>query len=191
MSLFVRSRWRRGRSEGIGPWGWGGRATATTEVATLHCSKLSSDYFVLTRGGGVSSFFLRVVLILVLLTRGSPILFSLLCLTCPSASLTRPRPQFPPILFSKQVCKTQFSCRLTSHLIARWSMLSLFSSSLLRSVHNFSLYFSLTLPLSLSQSSACHFFSSTNNSFFLLHSRQRSWRGDKWFNKNYVILDLP
>lgn len=89
------------------------------------------------------------------------------------------RPQFPPILFSKQVCKTQFSCRLTSHLIARWSMLSLFSSSLLRSVHNFSLYFSLTLPLSLSQSSACHFFSSTNNSFFLLHSRQRSWRGDK------------
>lgn len=31
------------------------------------------------------------------------------------------RPQFPPILFSKQVCKTQFSRRLTSHLIARWS----------------------------------------------------------------------
>lgn len=128
---------------------------------------------------GVSSFFLRVVLILALLTRGSPILFSLLCLTCPPASLTRPRPQFPPILFSKQVCKTQFSCRLTSHLIARWSMLSLFSSSLLRSVHNFSLYFSLTPPPSLSQSSACHFFSSTNNSFFRLHSRQRSWRGDK------------
>lgn len=37
---------------------------------------------------------------------------------------TSPRPQFPPILFSKQVCKTQFSRRLTSHLIARWNTVS-------------------------------------------------------------------
>lgn len=85
-----------------------------------------------------------------LLTRGPPILFSLLCLTCLPASLTRPRPQFPPILFSKQVCKTQFSCRLTSHLIARWSILSLFSSSLLRSIYNRTFHFSRSFTLSFS-----------------------------------------
>lgn len=99
---------------------------------------------------GVSSFFLLVVLSSwpSPLTRGPPILFSLLCLTCSPASLTRPRPQFPPILFSKQVCKTQFSCKLTSHLIARWSMPSLFSSPLLRSIH-FS-FFSHSFALSFS-----------------------------------------
>lgn len=106
---------------------------------------------------GVSSFFLLVVLSSwpSPLTRGPPILFSLLCLTCSPTSLTRPRPQFPPILFSKQVCKTQFSYKLTSHLIARWSMPSLFLSPLLRSIHF--LFFSHLL-LFLSQSSACHFF---------------------------------
>lgn len=63
-----------------------------------------------------------------LLTRGSLFLSSLLCLTltCLPAS---PRPQFPPILFLKQVCKTQFSRGLTSHLIARWSTVSLLSFS--------------------------------------------------------------
>jgi len=87
-----------------------------------------------------------------LLTRDPTILFSLLCLTCLPASLTRPRPQFPPILFSKQVCKTQFSCRLTSHLIARWRV-SLFASLFILLIS-----LSLSFSLSLSQLSACHFF---------------------------------
>lgn len=149
----------------------GGGGTATTEVATLHCSKLSSDYFALTRRG-------RDFLLLLppplppssssswssLLTRGSLILSSLLCLTCLP---TRPRPQFPPILFSKQVCKTQFSRRLTSHLIARWSTISplLLFLFILPTIVAF-IFFLFVYRVS--------FFSYTNNSISLLHSRRQS-----------------
>jgi len=97
---------------------------------------------------GSLPFFLLVVLILVLSSNTWPNHPSLPYLL---ACKPHPRPQFPPILFSKQVCKTQFSCRLTSHLIARWTMLSLFSSSLLRSTHNYGPHFSLFRSLFLNQ----------------------------------------
>lgn len=105
---------------------------ATTEVATLHCSKLSSDYFVLTRGKDALPFSSSSS------PSPSPSYVVLISVLSPNAWLTHPffpplpypylptspRPQFPPILFSKQVCKTQFSRRLTSHLIARWNTVS-------------------------------------------------------------------
>lgn len=125
MSLFVRSKVETTREEGSG----GGNRAREDAEGWDRCDR-SSDFalleaqFRLLRPNAerTSSFFLLVVLISVLspITRGLstlPLLSSFAFAL--SAYPPAQRPQFPPILFSKQVCKTQFSRRLTSHLIAR------------------------------------------------------------------------
>lgn len=128
MSLFVRSRWRRrGRRNRPGVYGEGSRGRDSYDRSS-DFALLEAQFRLLRPNAreGPLPFFSSPSLPSSsssswrsLLTRGSLILSSLLCLTL-TCLPARPRPQFPPILFSKQVCKTQFSRRLTSHLIARW-----------------------------------------------------------------------
>lgn len=137
--------------------------TATTEVATLHCSKLSSNCFALTQGEGHLPFYSSSSSSWSsLLTRGRLILsFPPSQLLLPAYDGGCPRPQFPPILFSKQVCKTQFSRRLTSHLIASWSTIYIYEILFLLS--------STFLSVILSTIVVFIAFFSRSSCFFLFH----------------------
>lgn len=144
--------------------------TATTEVATLHCSKLSSNCFALTQGEGHLPFYSSSSSSWSsLLTRGR------LILSFPPSQLLLPaydggcsRPQFPPILFSKQVCKTQFSRRLTSHLIASWSTIYIYEILFLLSSTFLSVILSTIVVFIAFFPEARIFFLSYNNFFSFL-----------------------